>query len=76
MLIVKEGFRGNGIGSSLIKEAEIFAKKKGIKIIRVDTGAVNEGLEFYIKNGFKKIGEAKGYWLEGDHQVILSKTVD
>ncbi|CAM3619392.1 GNAT family N-acetyltransferase [Erysipelothrix sp. HDW6B] len=53
MLAVKEGYRGQGIGSKLVKSAIDYAKAHNCKSVTVST--LNfQGPEFYEKLGFKQ----------------------
>lgn len=52
-LIVTAGYRGQGIGKSLISQAIDRAKEFGCSEICVDTTVANEGaIRFYRKHGF------------------------
>ena len=53
-IAVKDSFRKKGIGSSLLKEYEIVAKRKGIHKIHLWTDRRN--LRFYKKNGWTPVG--------------------
>jgi len=58
-LLVKESFRGRGIGSGLLDEAANQARKKGAIEMHVDT-KFEDAAKFYRKYGFKD----DGVWLE------------
>lgn len=58
-LLVKEEYRGTGIGSSLLDEAVRQAKKRGAREMHVDT-IFEDAAKFYRKYGFKD----DGVWLE------------
>ena len=49
---VDERFRSLGFGKKLLSEAEVIAKKKGCKIILLDTFSF-QAPEFYLKNGYE-----------------------
>jgi len=53
-LVVKEEFRGKGIGTKLMKELEKVAKEKKFGAISLNTKKFN--LKFYEDLGFKKTG--------------------
>ena len=56
-LLVKEGYRGKGIGSALVKEAIAEAKRLGCyKLIGTSRLARKEVHHFYEKLGMKKYG--------------------
>ncbi len=58
-LLVKEGRRGKGIGSSLLDDAVRKARKRGAIEMHVDT-IFEDAAKFYKKYGFKD----DGVWLE------------
>jgi len=58
-LLVKEGYRGRGIGSGLLDEATDQARKKGALEMHVDT-KFEDAAKFYRRYGFKD----DGVWLE------------
>ena len=53
--VVRDEFRNNGVGTSLIKEAELEAKRRNWEYISLDTFSF-QAPEFYEKMGFVKIG--------------------
>lgn len=56
-LLVKEGFRRRGIGMLLVDHAEKLSKKRGARMLVVETQSCNvPAIDFYIKNGFELIG--------------------
>jgi len=59
LLLVKEDYRGKGIGKNLLNEAVKLAKKKNVVEIHVDT-IFEDAAKFYRKFGFKD----DGVWLE------------
>jgi len=55
--LVKEEFRRRGIGSLLLKQAVKFAKKKGARMLVLETQTCNvPAIDFYLKHGFELIG--------------------
>jgi ribosomal protein S18 acetylase RimI-like enzyme len=58
MLQIREDFRGRGIGRKLIAHGEQVAAGKGYVALR--TIPESEVLDFYLKCGFRSIGEAIG----------------
>ena len=56
-LFVEEPLRRRGLGTSLLKEAEEFAKENGASMILTDAGDWNVG--FFKKNGYLLRGELK-----------------
>lgn len=64
-VIVKNEYRGKGIGSKLIQAVINFSKKNNIKIVKLMCGKqLIEAHKFYEKCGFKYLD--KGYRLEID----------
>ena len=53
--VVRDEFRKSGIGTTLIKEAELEAKRRNCEYISLDTFSF-QAPEFYEKMGFMKIG--------------------
>lgn len=48
---------GQGIGSAVMAQIEILAKEMGKQVIWLDTMKQGPALQFYLKSGFKMIGE-------------------
>ncbi len=56
-LLVKEGFRRKGIGALLVDYAVKLSKKRGVRMLVVETQSCNvPAINFYLKNGFELIG--------------------
>lgn len=71
ILWVDEAYRGKGIGTRLLQHAENFAQEKGAEVSMLDTFDFQaEG--FYIKNGYKPIGELEGF-PKGHKRIYFSK---
>jgi GNAT superfamily N-acetyltransferase len=58
-LLVREDFRGKGIGKNLLNEAVKQAKRRNVMEMHVDT-VFEDAVKFYQKYGFKD----DGVWLE------------
>lgn len=71
ILWVKEEYRKKGIGTQILKHTERVAVEKGAKISMLDTFDF-QAEEFYLKNGYKPIGELKGF-PEGHRRIYFSK---
>ncbi len=55
-LVVKKEYRNMGVGSSLIKEVENYAKQKGCVAIKLDVNLQNENaIRLYEKFGYRKV---------------------
>lgn len=55
LLFVKEEFRGNGYGCSLLKEVEDRARSYGCYLSHLDTFDF-QGKDFYVANGYSVFG--------------------
>jgi len=58
LLYVAEKYRGQNIGTSLLKQLEKFAKEQNLTGIRMETWDF-QAKEFYEKNGYTVFGEIK-----------------
>jgi ribosomal protein S18 acetylase RimI-like enzyme len=68
---VMEGFRGQGIGTRLIHEAENLLVQRGRRIATIAVTQDNQGARrLYERNGYRVYAEDEGYWsyidLEGN----------
>lgn len=70
-LWVEENLRKQGYGKKLLSAAEREAIKNGCKFSLVDTWDF-QAEEFYLKNGYERIGELKNYW-HGHSKLFLRK---
>jgi N-acetylglutamate synthase-like GNAT family acetyltransferase len=52
-IIVKKGFRGKGLGSTLLKKCIREAKRLGIESIFAEVASTNSAIEFFKKKGFE-----------------------
>lgn len=68
---VREDYRGKGIGSTLLNTVEKLARQKGAEISMLDTFDF-QAEEFYLKKGYKKIGEIINF-PKGHKRIYLSK---
>ena len=59
-LFVKEDFRGQGIGSKLLQQAESEAKKRNCRFAFVNTYQF-QALAFYQKQGYKEVFTLQNY---------------
>jgi len=66
---LKDGYRGVGIGSELIKEAEAQALRLGIKTLTLQVFGVNDrAIRVYEKTGFREVGRIhKGALYKGEY---------
>lgn len=73
-LWVDERYRGQGLGRKLIDDIEIILKKKGCKLMCVDTFGF-QAPEFYKKMGFETFGILDGY-PEKIELLYMKKTIE
>jgi GNAT superfamily N-acetyltransferase len=74
LLVVPEGFRGQGLGTELLRMAEDIARKRGCIGIRLNTGTF-QAPGFYEKQGFKSFGTEQDYPL-GHATIYYQKRLD
>ena len=73
-LFVDEKYRNIGLGKNLLSEIEVIAKKHACNTIRLDT-LNKRSHSFYIKSGFKKTLEIKGY-MKGFDLLFFHKDIN
>lgn len=71
-LWVSSEVRGQGIGSSLLKQAEKIAKERGCKYIFVDTFNF-QAPKFYKKYGYKEVFTLENYPLTGKRHYFTKE---
>jgi putative acetyltransferase len=72
MIVLPEA-RGRGIGSSLLKRAEVAAAEEGACTIRLETGPRSrEAISLYHRRGYRDRGPF-GSYAPGPHSVFLEK---
>ena len=72
VLWVEESLQKQGYGTKLLGAAEREAIENGCIFSLVDTCWDFQAEEFYLKNGYKRIGEIKNYW-HGHSKIFLRK---
>jgi GNAT superfamily N-acetyltransferase len=73
VLWVEEKLQKQGYGTQLLDAVEREAIKQGCIFSLVDTWDF-QAEEFYLKNGYERIGELKNYWL-GHAKIFLRKNL-
>jgi GNAT superfamily N-acetyltransferase len=73
VLWVEENLQNQGYGTRLLNAVEQEAIKNGCVLSLVDTWDF-QAEEFYLKNGYKRIGELNNYWL-GHSKLFLRKNL-
>ena len=71
VLWVEKNLQKQGYGTKLLDAAEQEAIKNGCRFSLVDTWEF-QAEEFYLKNGYERIGEIKNYW-HGHSKIFLRK---
>ena len=71
LVAVPEQYRGQNIGTEIVKQAEAIARARGCKGAWVDTYAF-QAPGFYEKLGFERFGEIEGH-PPGSSRVYLKK---
>jgi ribosomal protein S18 acetylase RimI-like enzyme len=57
VLIVKEGYRGSGVGAGLLEQTSNIAGERGCAAVWLDSGFQRTGAhDFYNTQGFKRLG--------------------
>lgn len=74
LLVVPEDFRGNGLGTELVRQAERIARKRGCIGIWLYTASFQAPM-FYEKLGFQKFGTVADY-PRGHDSLYYSKRLD
>jgi GNAT superfamily N-acetyltransferase len=74
VLWVEENLRKQGYGAKLLGAAEREAIENGCLFSQVDTWDF-QAEEFYLKNGYERIGELKNYW-HGHSKLFLRKKLN
>ncbi len=73
VLWVEGSIQNQGYGTKLLEAAEQEAIKNGCLFVTVDTWDF-QAEAFYLKNGYKRIGELPNYWL-GHSKIFLKKNL-
>lgn len=71
MLVVKEAFRGKGIGSLLVTFWEKEMKKRGFNKVMTSTLECESAQHFYRKLGYRDLGKFMPF--ENEFELILGK---
>ncbi len=70
--------QGGGCGGALVRELEARLKKRGQRVLIVDTSSKDEfrmTREFYRKNGYDEEARIRDFWASGDDKVIFWKSL-
>ncbi|AUW58679.1 ribosomal-protein-alanine N-acetyltransferase [Sphingobium sp. SCG-1] len=69
LLAVDQGWRGRGIGSSLIRDCLTVARGRGIKSVHLEVRATNNAVQLYNKSGFNHVNTRRDYYRGADGQL-------
>lgn len=72
-LVVDKDYRGQGVGSQLLSEAEIITKKKKNHFLYLWTES-QKNIDYYKKRGFYLVGRQKEAWF-GLNENLLQKNL-
>jgi ribosomal-protein-alanine N-acetyltransferase len=75
-VVVREKYRGEGIGKELVKRCIELARKMGYKCVLLEVGVNNEALEIYRESGFKIHETLKHYYGIGRHAYRMMYQLD
>ena len=71
---VMDMFRGQGIGTLLIKTAENMILEKGFKLMTIAVAKENHGaLRLYERLNYRKFAEDSGRWTYTDHLGVIQQ---
>ena len=71
--VIDGAFQRRGYGQMLFNE---LLKQVDAKRVILDVRVNNEqGMKFYLKNGFRKISVRKNYYLDGTDAIVMEKQV-
>jgi ribosomal protein S18 acetylase RimI-like enzyme len=77
-LVVAQDARGRGIGAGLAAAVEEELKRRGARIVRVETSNL-EGQggarRFYEKTGYRLAGAIANFYKEGDDLLVFAKVL-
>lgn len=72
LLVTKPSERGSGIGSEILSQLEAHLKCPKIFLVVADFNP--DGIRFYEKNGYVRVGRIEGLYRDGIAENIMMKT--
>ncbi len=71
---VVQNARGTGVGSALMKTAEEWALRQGLRLIYLETAEDNRAAQsFYLARGYAKVEEIPDYYSSGQTAWVMVK---
>ncbi|MEG1887187.1 MAG: ribosomal protein S18-alanine N-acetyltransferase [Oscillospiraceae bacterium] len=69
---VKNEFRRNSVGYSLVNKAVQFSKEQGCKFLSLEVRQSNQNaISLYLSSGFKKVGVRKDFYTNPDEDADI-----
>lgn len=72
ILFVQEGSRGQGLGSQLLQQAEVYAKAEGCIGAYLDTLSF-QAPDFYVKHGYKVLAKLPNFPPGPNQKIYFAK---
>lgn len=66
LLAVRPRLRGRGVGRALLRSVIADARDRSVKKLHLEVRAGNDATRLYVREGFTKVGERRGYY-RGKH---------
>ncbi len=70
--------QGGGIGGAIVRQLEDELRKRGQRLLIVDTSGRDEFAPtrgFYRKNGYREEARIRDFWTAGDDKIVFSKSL-
>ncbi|MFL5243430.1 MAG: GNAT family N-acetyltransferase [Gemmataceae bacterium] len=75
-MYVEPAFRGRGIGRRVLEELELFAKRLGYRIVRLETATRQpEAIRLYASSGYRRI-PGYGVYADSSLSVCFEKSLE
>ena len=75
-IAVSRDTHAKGIGSQLLRHAEDDIRKKGGRVLFIETSSLPHyelTRKFYLKHGYEINGQLRDYYADGDDMVVFRK---
>lgn len=75
-IVVAPDQRGKGTAEALLNDAEDIAARRGAQALRLEVREDNpRAIRFYVRRGYRKIGERPGYYADGANALRFEKAL-